>query len=54
MRYVIMVQIVSVITLILLGASAMFAWLQNRSLQESLELDNTSFLCCGSTSPHMV
>ena len=39
-----MLQIVSVITLILLGASAMFAWLQNRSFQESLELNNTSLL----------
>lgn len=44
MRYVIMIQIVSVIMLILLGASAMFAWLQNRSLQESMELSNTSLL----------
>ncbi|MEO1683427.1 MAG: hypothetical protein AAFS06_09225 [Cyanobacteria bacterium J06631_12] len=39
-----MIQIVSAIALILLGASAMFAWLQNRSLQESPELDDTSFL----------
>ena len=39
-----MIQIVSVITLILLGTSAMFAWLQNRSFQESLELNNTSLL----------
>ena len=39
-----MLQIVGVITLILVGASAMFAWLQNRSFQESLDLDNTSLL----------
>ena len=44
MRYVIMIQVVSIVTLILLGASAMFAWLQNRTLQESLDLDNTSLL----------
>lgn len=42
MRYVIMLQIVSIITLILLGASAMFAWLQNRSFQPPPELEGTS------------
>jgi len=35
-----MLQIVSIITLILLGASAMFAWLQNRSSPESSKLEN--------------
>jgi len=44
MRYVIMIQIVSIIALILLGAAAMFAWLQNRSFQESPSLENTSLL----------
>lgn len=44
MRYIIMIQIVSIITMMLLGASAMFAWLQNRTFQESLELNNTSLL----------
>ena len=46
MRYVIMIQIVSIITVILLGASAMFAWLQNRSFQEPLELENSTSRCC--------
>lgn len=44
MRYVIMVQIVGVITLLLLGASAMFAWLQNRTVQPSLESENGYFI----------
>lgn len=44
MRYAIMIQIVGTIILILLSASTMFAWLQNRSFQEPLELDSTSFL----------
>jgi hypothetical protein len=30
MRYSIMLQIVGIITLILLGAAALFAWLQHR------------------------
>lgn len=47
MRYVIMLQIVSIITLILLGASAMFAWLQNRSSPESSKLENTVLLELG-------
>jgi hypothetical protein len=44
MRYVIMMQIVGVITLMLVGASGMFAWLQHRSYQDSLDLDNTSLI----------
>lgn len=35
MRYSIMLQLVTVITLILLGTAALFAWIQNRpSTQE--------------------
>lgn len=44
MRYVIMIQIVGITALILLGSAAMFAWLQNRSFQETPELENTSLL----------
>lgn len=31
MRYSIMLQIVAVMTLILLGSAALFAWIQNRT-----------------------
>lgn len=38
MRYSIMLQLVSVITLILLGTAALFAWLQSR--REPFEHDS--------------
>ena len=44
MRYVIMIQTVSIIALLLVGASAMFAWLQNRSTQAAPGIDSTSSL----------
>lgn len=44
MRYVIMIQIVSIMALILLGSAAMFAWLQNRSFQQRPKLEKTSLL----------
>lgn len=44
MRYVIMIQIVSIIALFLLGSAAIFAWLQNRSFQEPSQLEDSSLL----------
>ncbi len=44
MRYSIMLQVVGIITLILVGTAALFAWLQNREIApteiESKRSDN--------------
>jgi hypothetical protein len=40
MRYSIMLQIVGIITLILVGTAALFAWLQNRSIPMPSETES--------------
>ena len=46
MRYSIMLQLVSFLTLILLGAAAFFAWMQNRPTKEqSFNVTKNTELC---------
>jgi len=44
MRYSIMLQLVRIITLILVGTAALFAWVQSRSTPQKITEDNVKFL----------
>ena len=44
MRYSIMLQLVGIITLILVGAAALFAWVQSRPTPQKITEDNVKFL----------
>lgn len=44
MRYSIMLQLTSAITLVLVGSAALFTWIQNRTVPETSEVSNTGDL----------